>query len=145
MSRRTFLIAVGTIAALLLPAAPAAALPWSAARMGASTGPASIELPAPAVLSARALPGTLPAEGGTVEVVGKARWAATCRLAVLADPQRGPKAVRVSLPEPATCADGSYREPVSFGPNGTKFAVVVKLGLFASSARGVFYVVVRGH
>jgi hypothetical protein len=51
----------------------------------------------------------------------------------------------VSLPEPATCADGSYRGPVSFGPNGTKSAVVVKLGLFAGPARGVFYVVVRGH
>lgn len=68
--------------------------------------------PAPVVLSARAAPGALPAKGGTVEVVGKVRGATLCRLAVLGD-----HGVKVTLPKPADCASGTYREPVTFGPN----------------------------
>ena len=120
------LLAVGIAGALALPAAPAAGL-----------GLPSRELPAATVLSARALPGALAAKGGTVEVVGKVRDASSCRLAVLGD-----HGIKISLPKPANCAGGSYREPARFGPNGAKAPVVVKLGLFAGPAHGVFYVVV---
>jgi|GEM_PF-3833787 len=91
------------------------------------------------VLSARALPGALPDSGGKVEVVSQVRGAKSCRLAVLGD-----HGVKVSLPEQASCSDGSYREPVVLGPNHSKSPVTVKLGLFADRSRGVFYVVVAG-
>ncbi|MGC8628414.1 MAG: hypothetical protein ACP5VR_12860, partial [Acidimicrobiales bacterium] len=69
--------------------------------------------------------------------VGKVRNATACHLAVLGD-----HGVKVTLPKPADCAGGTYREPVGLGPNATKSPVTVKLGLFAGPALGVFYVVV---
>ena len=93
----------------------------------------------PVVLAAHASPSTLPSSGGAVTVVGKVRDAVTCRLAVLRD-----HGVKVALPKPANCADGSYRAQVGLGPDLGHSPVVVKLGLFAGSARGVFYVVVAG-
>ena len=89
-------------------------------------------------MSVRALPGTAPAQGGAVEVVGEVRKATVCRLTVLAD-----RGVRVDLPKPTSCAKGAFRARVGFGPNAKAVPVVVELGLFAgSSAPGRFYVVV---
>ena len=93
----------------------------------------------PLVLQAHASPSTLPNTGGTVTVIGKVRGATDCRIAVLGD-----HGVKVARPKPVTCASGQYREKVGFGPDTGRSPVVVKLGLFASSARGVFYVVVAG-
>ena len=93
----------------------------------------------PIVLSAGAEPGQLPAGGGQVTVVGSVRGAKTCRLAVLGD-----HGIKVSLPAPAKCMDGQYGKTVGFGPDKGLSPVTVKLGLFAGTARGVFYVVVAG-
>ena len=116
--------AAGALAAVAVPVAPALAQ-------------AQVTGPTPVVLAARALPGALPAKGGAVEVVGKVRGATTCRVVVLGD-----HGIKVSLPKPAGCSKGAYRAAVGFGANSTKSAIVVKLGLEAGKARGVFYVVV---
>ena len=130
------LLALGTAAALLLPAAPAVGLglPLSA---GLSTAglllpapPTTSSIPGPTVLSARAIPGSLPAKGGMVEVVGKVHGATSCHLAVLGD-----HGIKVTLPKPASCASGTYRRPVSLGPNHSKSAVTVKLGLNQAKSR----------
>jgi hypothetical protein len=94
----------------------------------------------PVVLAAHASPPSLPNAGGAVSVVGRVRDATTCRLAVLGD-----HGVKVALPKSVNCADGSYRAQVGLGPDLGQPPVVVKLGLFAGSARGVFYVVVAGN
>jgi len=131
-SRAKLMWAVATAAALaMVPLGPAAAF-------------ASPKLPKPAVLSARAVPGAMPPKGGDVTVVGKVRSASSCRLAVLGD-----HGIKVSLPKPVGCANGSYSERVGFGPDRTGHPVVVKLGLFAEHpgvgpALGVFYIVVTG-
>jgi hypothetical protein len=105
----------------------------------ATSGSAAAAPKDPVVLAAKAVPGAMPAGGGTVTVVGKVSNAATCRVAVLGD-----HGVKVTGPKPAGCGGGSYSEPVTFGPNPGRSPVVVKLGLLAGPARGVFYVVVAG-
>jgi hypothetical protein len=109
--------------------APLTALPGS---------PAAAEA-RPVVLQAYASPSGVPHAGGTVTAVGKVRDATTCKVAVLGD-----HGVKVTLPKPAGCKDGSYRETVGFGPDRAQAPVVVKLGIMAGGARGVFYVVVAG-
>jgi hypothetical protein len=99
----------------------------------------------PVVLAAHASPPSLPNVGGTVTAIGKVSDAATCHLAVLGD-----HGIKVGLPEPAACANGSYRARVGLGPDLGQQPVVVKLGLFASrpgapTALGVFYVAVAGN
>jgi hypothetical protein len=101
---------------------------------------ASASIGRPVVLAAHASPPSLPNVGGAVSVVGRVRDATTCRLAVLGD-----HGVKVALPKSVNCADGSYRAQVGLGPDLGQPPVVVKLGLFAGSARGVFYVVVAGN
>ena len=93
----------------------------------------------PVVLSARAMPSALGANGGVVTVTGRVRGASTCSIAVLRDDH-----VAVSRPNPTTCADGTYSERVRFGSNKASSAVVVRLGLMAGGARGVLYVSVAG-
>lgn len=94
----------------------------------------------PAVLAVHASPSSLPNAGGAVTVFGKVNGAMTCHLAVLGD-----HGVKVALPKPSNCADGSYKAQVGLGPDLGQPPVVVKLGLFAgSSAPGPFYVVVAG-
>lgn len=91
----------------------------------------------PVVLAAHAGPPSLPSAGGAVMAIGKVRDATTCRLAVLGD-----HGVKISLPKPVSCTDGQYRERLVFGPDTRRAPVVVKLGLLAGGAKGVFYVVV---
>ena len=93
----------------------------------------------PVVLSARATPSSLGANGGVVTVTGRVRGASTCSVAVLRDDH-----IKVSLPKQASCAKGTYSEHVRFGPNNAASAVDVRLGLVAGRARGVFYVSVAG-
>ncbi len=132
---------------MTLPGPGAAASPPGWPPAGGNRNPVSTApfvLPAPAVLAVRALPGALPAKGGEATAVGKVRGATSCRLAVLGD-----HGVKVTLPKLANCSKGPYRERIGFGSDHTKSPVVVKLGLIAgrpgaTSARGVFYVVVAG-
>lgn len=125
---------------------------------GAAALAAAVTLPAtasaapivlvPRVVSARAVPGAIGAHGAGVMIVGKVRNATTCRVVVLADPAHGHGgAVKVSLPKPSVCKDGTYRAHVELGPATADRAVVVKLALVAGPARGVFYVPVapKGH
>lgn len=97
----------------------------------------------PSVLSARAVPWQLPSDGGTVTVRGRVRGAQSCRLAVLSD-----SGVRVILPGPVKCSDGTYSERVTFGTNPGYRATAVKLGLFPEGLvrelAGVFFVSLAG-
>jgi hypothetical protein len=92
----------------------------------------------PVVLMAKATPSSLPSTGGEATVLGKVRGSAVCSVAVLGD-----HGIKVSRPAPVPCS-GAYREKLGFGPNSSPSPVVVKLGLMAGNARGVFYVVVAG-
>jgi len=92
----------------------------------------------PVVLMAKATPSVLPSTGGAAIVLGKVRGSAVCSVAVLGD-----HGIKVSRPAPVPCS-GAYREKLGFGPNSSPSPIVVKLGLMAGSARGVFYVVVAG-
>jgi len=92
----------------------------------------------PVMLMAEAMPSYLPSTGGTVSVLGKVSGSAVCSVAVLGD-----HGIKVSRPAPVPCS-GAYREKLGFGPNSSPSPVVVKLGLMAGNARGVFYVVVAG-
>jgi hypothetical protein len=98
-------------------------------------------LPAPpAVLSAGAAPGELPAPGGTITVAGRVEHATSCRLQILSS-----QSFAVVYSHNAkSCASGSYSAHISVGPNPTAvprtiaFALVASNGTSSSTDR--FYV-----
>ena len=123
--------------ALVIVASAALLVPVAASSSSSATPSHNAS---PSVQEAEALPSRLADQGGTVTLVGKVRNAGTCHVAVLRD-----SGVKVTLPKPVSCKDGSYRERVSFAPSVLNKPVVVKLGLFSGRARGLFYVVVGGN
>lgn len=89
--------------------------------------------PAPSVLSAQAAPSRLPAHGGPVGVTATVHGATECWLVALADPA----SIKVTLPAPANCSKGSYREAVTFGPNRVRRPTTATLELFASHPNSI--------
>ena len=97
------------------------------------------------VLRAGVAPHQFPSKGGRATITASVKGATTCWVTTTG----GPYSVKVSIPKPVRCAGGSYKQVLTFGPNVTKSAVVVKLKLTVDGANGkianrALFVVVAG-
>lgn len=82
------------------------------------------------VVSASVAPGNLPSGGGRATVTVVVRGATTCWLTELSGN------MKASLPKPARCSDGTYRQAVRLGANASDKQAEVKLDLLVAGADG---------